>query len=499
MRTHSIRRLAPAGLALLALLFTTPLQAAPATSLIQTTLARLEQIGFAKRNILQKSAKQGSLDFVLVRCRSQRRIFDISLFSDTLGYLTVSYDDGKRFGKLTKFTQISALLDLVERIEKRERAKAPRNIDATSGTADDGAGTANDQRAGLEEAAQREKKERQRLREKGITRSTDGSRLEKLASKLTARRSSGGGSSGDSGGGGGDDAPVASGAAVDAGLRNSGGDFTGGDNNCGGGSEDGGSAANSAPLGGLASAVQQLGEAALAGAIGALLNPGGLPELGKNSTDQNSRFFATHGNDPALAQLLQQKTLFAEGTLEQKQLLLKAVLYSVVGEQDNDYTRQYRSAQERYLRLKAWAKSEGFAPNRLPELLQPWIETLEMPAVRFAALQKLFPPDQRQTFVVDFVKQTILLDPEAPSPDSAAADALTACMLLLKAKALKLDQLTARLNEARTQLRDALDGPFDSSQTEVAAAQTAVNERYAELEAANRALNTLLEENPLVP
>ena len=327
-------------------LFTSVVHAENLSKLTEETIFKLEKIGFVATNILQKTSTDGGLHFTLLRCRSQKRVFDISIFSKQQAYLSVSYDGGKRFGKVSRFNQLKTLLELVEKIEKREKKRQlDKTPTSTTKTTDNQQAT--DQRLGLEEAKQ------QAVKDKANKQANPAKELSSIADSVAPAAS---------GGGAGDNNnKFANSAAVDQKLDNFSGKFSGGINPCATSSSTSNSSSTTA-AGGLANLAKQLGEATIAVAVAEAfaMRSSSLADISTLDTADSSKYFSTFGNEDSLAKYLQEKNKFSKSTIDQKTNLLKALLTSIILEKDIELAREYRSIKDLFLRFKTWGTERRY-------------------------------------------------------------------------------------------------------------------------------------------
>ena len=162
-----LRKLSIPGL-LLALSFLS-LPAAPTmaeTKLVKQAIAELVQAGFAKDRILEKTSTKGNLKIQLLRVRSGPRLYDLSLVSKAEFYLAVSYNDGKKFGRLRKFDKLATAVQIMQRIEARELERLKQRAESSGEDQQQLSGKGDDQRAGLDEKANATKPRQPKRRRK---------------------------------------------------------------------------------------------------------------------------------------------------------------------------------------------------------------------------------------------------------------------------------------------------------------------------------------------
>jgi predicted nuclease with TOPRIM domain len=459
--------------------------------LSQEALLQLEKIGFRREMILKKNAKQGDLEFILLRCRSDRRVYDISIFDQEKAYLSISYDDGKRFGKVSRFNQIDSLFSLIEKIEKREKARKPppnSSNGASNSTTVGQEGKAADQRAGLEEALLREQKKDEK---KTIT--TENRQLAKASANLASASL---GTGGAVAGGEGSSGPI-QGNQADHQSQNVAGKFANNTNPCG--SDSSSQSTFGSPKGGLPNAANDIGGAAIMAGLAFLLkSPSGIGEQTGLGEDQSSKFLSGESNGENIEQYLHQKVEFLEGSLEQKNKFLRTLLNNTVSEKNNGLTQQYRTVQELYGRLKVWVSSEKIPYTQLNQQSKLLIDNLSMDRKRFMQLSEVYSTTQRLGFVIDVNDSSITLDPDSASPESASLAFFTGTMLLLKSQSLAIHSQLNAWQKTQQEAFETQDGPFQVSIAEKEKKIREFEKLDADLNHLLESLENVFEENPLV-
>ncbi len=454
------------------------------TAIVAETIETLEDFGFQRQNILEKPATQGGLEFVLLRLRSQQRIYDMSIFSRKQAYLSVSYDDGRNFSKASRFDRLDSLLRTVQKIETRERSQlgAGGVYDGTGDKSSARSQAAEDQAAGLEEAAAKQKQ---------LQQAKQSSRSAADQLNAVVKDVASGQSTSDAGSIGQDN------AKLDLSSRQLAKQFGGGGNSCfpAGAGVAGTAAAD--PAGGLVAAAKQISDAAIATALATAfaLNTQSDGEI----LVDGSRFLETRAESDELAKLLAIKDTFAGGSDTEKTALLKEILSAVIDDKDSAVTRQYRSIRALASRFKKWASGEGMRKRRLQRELRFLIANLSMDQKTFSKAINSYPIEQRQEFVVDAVKRWIFLNPNAPNPEAASIAFFNAAMIYLKGKSLDISSIHKQLRDNNLKFDQLSNESFAQDQQELEEARKQQMDLFMMITEKTNQVKQLLEGNPVVP
>ena len=456
-------------------------QDADISLVLQEAKTALQKIGFDERQFEVRESKGGNLKLTLLRAKFDRRVYDISFVSDSQFYLSVSYNYGKTYGKITRFSRLASAVQVIENIEKREKLRVAQqrpegNPDSQQKDTGQSSSAANNGNTASEESKNSKSPSAalaaavDSVAQGGTAAATERAKedSEKEAKKYSSEFSAGSGSS-----------DPCTGSGLPASVKPV--------------SSDGDAGGSS----GLAGTAKQIGEAAIATGLAEAFaaTSSGIGKATGVDQANHSSFFKDSDGQLSVDELADELSQFSSSSAAQKERLLRSILVDLSENDGKGISKNFRAIQNDFERFKRWASSEGVNERSFLKIISRLSRLVSMDVKRFQAIAGLYPQQQQLTFYAQWQDVRIWLDPELPNIEAAMHAFVYAAMFFVRATIVETNQAMAvELKQQVDDLNELMQGVFSTDKEALDKARQRQRAVFKETERTRQAMINLLEE-----